>query len=95
MGCMSCPASLVAENLDLEDLTPSGPSTCSVLTQEPFYAIKCNTDPQVLRTLLPLCSGFDCASMGEISTMLDLGVSPDKVRAGPYLSNGTLMAPTV
>lgn len=92
---MPCPASVAMENWDVEDLTPSGPSTCSVLTQEPFYAIKCNTNPQVLRTLLPLCSGFDCASMGEIATMLDLGVSPDKVRAGPAMFNGILMASIV
>lgn len=56
------------------------------IRQEPYYAIKCNTDPQVLRTLLPLCGGFDCASMGEITTMLDLGVSPDKVRRGGPLA---------
>lgn len=40
--------------------------------QEPFYAIKCNTDRGVLKTLLPLASGFDCASMGEIATMLQV-----------------------
>ncbi|GAB5031096.1 ornithine decarboxylase [Nannochloropsis oceanica] len=46
---------------------------------EPFYAIKCNTDPEVLRTLLPLCAGFDCASKGEIETMLALGVNPSNI----------------
>lgn len=51
----------------------------SYLEQSPFYAVKCNTDPQVLKTLVPLCTGFDCASMGEISTMLDLGVAPEHI----------------
>lgn len=46
---------------------------------EPFYAIKCNTDPEVLRTLLPLCAGFDCASKGEIETMLALGVNSSNI----------------
>lgn len=46
---------------------------------EPFYAVKCNTDPEVLRTLLPLCAGFDCASKGEIETMLGMGVSPSNI----------------
>jgi len=29
---------------------------------KPFYAIKCNPDPTMLKTLLALSTGFDCAS---------------------------------
>lgn len=33
---------------------------------EPFYAVKCNPDPVVLRLLSHLGCNFDCATMGEI-----------------------------
>ena len=29
---------------------------------EPFYAVKCNEDPALLKTLAGLGTGFDCAS---------------------------------
>lgn len=46
---------------------------------EPFYAIKCNSEPAVLELMVRLGIGFDCASKKEISTMLDLGVHPSKI----------------
>ena len=47
-------------------------------------AIKCNTDPILLRCLVDLGTGFDCASKSEIKTMLDLGVQArDIVFANP------------
>ena len=46
---------------------------------EPFYAVKCNTDTKLLATLAPLCSGFDCASMGEIQKILSLGVTANRI----------------
>ncbi|CAD6905070.1 unnamed protein product [Tilletia controversa] len=45
----------------------------------PYYAVKCNPDPYVLRLLSALGCGFDCASNGEIQSVLDLGVSPDRI----------------
>ncbi|KAK0527937.1 Ornithine decarboxylase [Tilletia horrida] len=45
----------------------------------PFYAVKCNPDPYVLRLLSALGCGFDCASNGEIQAVLDLGVSPERI----------------
>src|SRR5438552_14031717 len=39
---------------------------------EPFYAVKCNPDPKVLRLLAFLGVGFDCASKDEIAKVLDL-----------------------
>ncbi|KAL7498813.1 hypothetical protein ACHAWT_006670 [Skeletonema menzelii] len=33
---------------------------------QPFYAIKCNPDPAIVRTLACLGCNFDCASRGEI-----------------------------
>ncbi|KAH9948580.1 ornithine decarboxylase [Amylocystis lapponica] len=46
---------------------------------EPFYAIKCNPDPYVLRLLAALGTGFDCASIGEISRVLETGVDPSRI----------------
>ncbi|RCI11404.1 hypothetical protein L249_7684 [Ophiocordyceps polyrhachis-furcata BCC 54312] len=46
---------------------------------KPFFAVKCNPDPQVLRLLAALGTGFDCASKTEIEQVLGLGVSPDRI----------------
>ena len=42
-------------------------------------AVKCNPDPEVLRLLASLGTGFDCASKGEIETVLGLGVDPSRI----------------
>ena len=39
---------------------------------EPFYAVKCNPDPLVLRLLASLGAGFDCASKDEITKVIAL-----------------------
>lgn len=44
-----------------------------------FLAVKCNPDPQVLRLLAELGTGFDCASKGEIEQVLGMGVSPKRI----------------
>ncbi|KAH7929223.1 hypothetical protein BV22DRAFT_1003119 [Leucogyrophana mollusca] len=47
---------------------------------EPHYAIKCNPDPYVLRLLAALGTGFDCASNGEISHVLNIGgIDPSRI----------------
>lgn len=46
---------------------------------EPFYAMKCNNDPVILKMLTGLGIGFDCASKTEMQTMLGLGVLPSKI----------------
>jgi len=38
---------------------------------EPFYAIKCNPDPAIVRLLSTLGCGFDCATMGEMDLVLN------------------------
>lgn len=45
----------------------------------PFYAVKCNPDPYILRLLASLGTGFDCASNGEIQSVLEMGVHPDRI----------------
>lgn len=53
--------------------------TTSLPRIEPFYAMKCNNDPVVLKLLALLGTGFDCASKNEIETILDLGVDPSRI----------------
>jgi len=38
---------------------------------EPFYAVKCNPDPVIVRLLAQLGCNFDCATMGEIDLVLN------------------------
>jgi ornithine decarboxylase len=45
----------------------------------PFYAVKCNPSPPVLRTLASLGTNFDCASKSEIQAVLEAGVSADRI----------------
>jgi ornithine decarboxylase len=42
-------------------------------------AVKCNPDPEVLRLLAALDTGFDCASKTEIEQVLDMGVDPSRI----------------
>uniref|UniRef100_A0A3P8TSC8 ornithine decarboxylase n=1 Tax=Amphiprion percula TaxID=161767 RepID=A0A3P8TSC8_AMPPE len=44
---------------------------------KPFYAMKCNNTPAVVRMLMALGIGFDCAS--KIQHALSLGATPDKM----------------
>ncbi len=46
---------------------------------EPFYAVKCNPDPQVIKLLARLGTGFDCASKAEIQQVLNTGVEPHRI----------------
>jgi len=46
---------------------------------QPYYAVKCNPTPEILRTLADLGSSFDCASPAEIQQVLDLGVEPERI----------------
>jgi ornithine decarboxylase len=47
---------------------------------QPFYAVKCNPDPYVLRLLAALGAGFDCASNGEIAQVLNMrGIEPSRI----------------
>ncbi|KAL4913442.1 pyridoxal-dependent decarboxylase [Aspergillus aurantiobrunneus] len=45
----------------------------------PFFAVKCNPDPEVLRLMAKLGNGFDCASKAEIDMALDTGVDPSRI----------------
>ena len=45
----------------------------------PYYAIKANPYPEVIRTFLKLGSHFDVASANEMNLVLSLGASPQKI----------------
>ncbi|XP_058831831.1 ornithine decarboxylase 1-like [Topomyia yanbarensis] len=66
--------------LDLDDVVVKHRNWCQQLSRvEPFYAVKCNDDSAILRTLVSLGAGFDCASKREIEKMLKLGANPAKI----------------
>ncbi|KAI9366199.1 ornithine decarboxylase [Pilaira anomala] len=46
---------------------------------EPFFAVKCNPDPMIIKLLASLGCGFDCASKQEIQQVLDVGVESNRI----------------
>ncbi|XP_046566615.1 ornithine decarboxylase-like isoform X1 [Haliotis rubra] len=46
---------------------------------KPHFAVKSNSNPQILSLLADLGASFDCASRGEMSTILDMGVGPSRI----------------
>merc|ERR1712096_253784 len=46
---------------------------------QPHYAVKSNNNPMVLKTLIDCGTNFDCASLEEIKTMLEMGVPAKKI----------------
>jgi len=46
----------------------------------PYYAVKCNDEPILLRVLARLGTGFDCASQAEIALVMDIpGVDKNRI----------------
>jgi len=63
---------------------------------KPYYAVKCNPDPCVLRLVSALGGNFDCATKGEIDLVLngldDFCVKPDQiVYANPQKMDSHIM----
>lgn len=46
---------------------------------KPFYAVKSNSHPFILKTFADAGTCFDVASIHEMRTLLDMGVSPDRM----------------
>jgi len=44
-----------------------------------YLAVKCNPDPQVIRLLSELGTGFDCASKAEIEQVLKANIEPSRI----------------
>jgi len=65
---------------DLGDVVKKWRRWNEVLPQvQPFYAVKCNPDKLVLRQLDNLGVNYDCASKGEMKTILEMGVQPERI----------------
>ncbi|XP_055979463.1 ornithine decarboxylase-like [Sorex fumeus] len=65
---------------DLDKLVSRHRAFCQALPRvTPFYTVKCNNSPWVLRILAALGTGFDCASQVELEQVLGLGVSPTHI----------------
>ena len=62
---------------------------------EPFYAVKCNPDPMVIRVLAILGANFDCASRSEFRLVQDickdLPRKPEIIYANPCKSRTHLI----
>ncbi|XP_060061078.1 antizyme inhibitor 2-like [Erinaceus europaeus] len=68
----------IVANLDV--LASRHQAFCQALPRvTPFYAVKCNNSPNVLRVLAALGTGFDCASQMELEQVLSLGVAPSRI----------------
>lgn len=59
--------------------SPSSRKSCVSPSRYFSSAIKSNPDPYILRLLASLGAGFDCASSGEITNVLGLGVVPSRI----------------
>jgi len=46
---------------------------------KPFYAMKCNPNLAIMKTLASLGVNFDCASKNEMAAVLGLGVHPSRI----------------
>ena len=58
---------------------------------QPHYAVKCNNDDYLLRNLAMNDINFDCASVGEIKQILNLGIESDRIiYANPYKSQSAI-----
>lgn len=44
-----------------------------------YYAVKSNSNQQIIRELVRLGSSFDCASLEEIKLALEMGASPNRI----------------
>lgn len=53
--------------------------TSALPVVRPFYAVKCNSAPEVLGTVANHGAGFEVASLGELRMLEDLGVDPADV----------------
>jgi ornithine decarboxylase len=50
---------------------------------KPYYAVKCNTEPILLKWLSASGAGFDCASAGEIDAVKAIDANADIIFANP------------
>ncbi len=54
----------------------------------PYYAIKANPDPRIIKTFVKLGASFDVASAAEMKLVLRLGASPSKIIFANTIKSG-------
>lgn len=71
--------------VDLGELTRLYQQWIALLPRvKPFYAVKCNPDSAIIKTLASLGAGFDCASAQELSQVISYNIDPsDIIMANP------------
>ncbi|KAK4527377.1 hypothetical protein GAYE_SCF39G5299 [Galdieria yellowstonensis] len=52
---------------------------CQLPRVKPFFAVKCNPDPIIVRLLAQLGCNFDCASKSEVKLVRASGISGDRI----------------
>ncbi len=57
---------------------------------KPYYAVKCNPDPVILKVLADLGCNFDCASKNEIASVLNVAESSRIIYANPCKMSGQI-----
>ena len=57
---------------------------------KPYYAVKCNPNPVILKTLADLGCNFDCASKNEIASVLNVADPSRVIFANPCKMSGQI-----
>ncbi|KAF0132946.1 MAG: ornithine decarboxylase [Candidatus Saganbacteria bacterium] len=60
-----------------------------------YYAIKANSEPEIIKTLIKLDAGFDVASINEYKTVLDLAPKKDKKYLRNFIYDRIIVANTI
>lgn len=66
--------------VDLNKVVSQYQNWCTKLPNiKPYFAMKANPNPKIIKTLADLGCNFDCASKSELSTILDLVNDPSRI----------------
>lgn len=66
--------------IDLGQITSSYSNWINLLPDvKPYYAVKCNPNPVLLEALASLGANFDCASLNEIKTIIEITKDPSRI----------------
>lgn len=66
--------------IDLGEITNAYSNwTHHLPTVQPYYAVKCNSNPVLLETLASLGANFDCASENEMRSIIEITKDPSRI----------------
>jgi diaminopimelate decarboxylase len=77
---------------DLEELERTVKSRVASLPPgaEYYYAVKANSDSRIIQTLLPIVSGFEVASLGEVKKVREISHEAPILFGGPGKTDGEI-----